>query len=73
MKQNQARGLYAAEIGIRVGHHASFDAKVTSAGLLSVGVLVSGILLSTGLIVMAARTPVGNDRALGDDRKEGEA
>ncbi len=46
----------AAEVSIRIGKRTTFDARMSSAGLLSVGVLVSGILLSSAVIVFAAGT-----------------
>lgn len=45
---------HAADVSIRIGTRVKFDASVTSAGLLSVGALVSGILLSTAVVVVAA-------------------
>lgn len=45
---------HAAEVSIRIGARTKFDARVTNAGLLSVGVLVSSILLSSAVIVLAA-------------------
>lgn len=44
----------AADVSIRIGTRVKFHASVTSAGLLSVGALVSGILLSTAVVVVAA-------------------
>ena len=44
----------AAKVSVRIGTHTTFDATITTAGLLSVGVLVSGILLSSAVIVLAA-------------------
>ncbi|RKE45762.1 hypothetical protein C8J41_104135 [Sphingomonas sp. PP-CC-3G-468] len=44
----------AAKVSIRIGKRTTFDASVTSAGLLSVGALVSSILLSSAVIVAAA-------------------
>ncbi len=44
----------AAKVSIRIGKRTTFDASVTTAGLLSVGALVSGILLSSAVIVVAA-------------------
>ena len=45
---------HAAEVSIRIGTRTKFDARVTNAGLLSVGVLVSSILLSSAVIVLAS-------------------
>ncbi len=62
---------HAAEVSIRIGARTTFDAAVTSAGLLSVGALVSGILLSTAVIVFAAGRNAGRHRPtprVGDDR-----
>ena len=44
----------AAKVSIRVGKRTTFDASVTTVGLLSVGALVSSILLSSAVIVAAA-------------------
>ncbi len=44
----------AAKVSIRIGKRTTFDASMTTAGLLSVGALVSGILLSSAVIVAAA-------------------
>ena len=45
-----------ARMSLRVGRLVDFqaDAEVTSAGLLSVAALVSGILLSTSVLVAAS-------------------
>jgi hypothetical protein len=45
----------AADVSLRIGKSIAFDARITSRGLLSVGALVSGILLSTAVIVVAAK------------------
>jgi hypothetical protein len=52
----------AAEASIRVGQSVALDAKITSAGLLSVAVLVTGILLSTAVIVLAATREKRDER-----------
>lgn len=44
----------AAKVSIRIGKRTTLDASMTTAGLLSVGALVSGILLSSAVIVAAA-------------------
>lgn len=44
----------AAKVSIRIGKRTTFDASVTTVGLLSVGALVSSILLSSAVIVAAA-------------------
>lgn len=44
-----------AEVSIRIGKGVSLDAAIDSRGLLAVGALVSGILLSTAVIVFAAK------------------
>jgi hypothetical protein len=44
----------AATVSIRIGERASFEAGITTTGLLAVGALVSGILLSSAVIVLAA-------------------
>jgi hypothetical protein len=46
---------HAADVSIRMGKGIAFDASITAAGLLSVGALVSGILLSSAVIVFAAK------------------
>jgi len=43
-----------AAVEVRLGRGVSVEARITSAGLLAVGALVSGILLSTAVIVSAA-------------------
>ena len=45
----------AATASIRIGRNVTLDAQITTRGLLSVGALVSGILLSSAIIVLAAR------------------
>lgn len=47
-------GGTAAEVSIRIGSRATFDASITTAGLLSIAALVSGAILSSALIVVAA-------------------
>jgi hypothetical protein len=44
----------AIAVSLRLGQSVTLDAKATSAGLLSVGALVSSILLSTAVIVFVA-------------------
>jgi hypothetical protein len=44
----------AAKVSLRIGKRTTFDASVTTIGLLSVGALVSSILLSSTVIVAAA-------------------
>ncbi|WP_093398878.1 hypothetical protein [Sphingomonas sp. OK281] len=44
----------AAKVSIRIGKRTTLDASMTTAGLLSVGALVSSILLSSAVIVAAA-------------------
>jgi hypothetical protein len=54
---------HAAELSIRLGAGVTIDARVTSAGLLSIGALVSGILLSTAVVVhVAGRKTTGRAR-----------
>lgn len=65
--RDEAHGPYAAEVAMRIGRHASFDARVTSAGLLSVGILVSGIVLSTAVVVNAARRNVTTQKGASGD------
>ena len=60
--RDEAHGLYAAEVVMRIGPHARFGARMTSAGLLSVGMLVSGILLATAVVVNAARRNVAAEK-----------
>ncbi len=59
LKRHGTGNRHAARVSIRIGDRATFDARVTTAGLLSVGALVSGILLSSAVIVLAAgsKTP----------------
>lgn len=45
----------AAEVSVRIGKGVAIEARVTAAGLLSVGALVSAILLSTAVIVRSKR------------------
>lgn len=58
VNRHEARGVYAAEVTIRLGRHAGLEGRVTSVGLLSVAILVSGILLSTAVIVGASKRSV---------------
>ena len=55
LPQHQIAPRDAASVSVRIGKSVELDARMTSAGLLSVGALVSGILLSTAVIVLAAR------------------
>lgn len=50
----ETRHVHAAKVSIKIGKRTTFDASVTTAGLLSVGALVSSILLSSAVIVAAA-------------------
>jgi hypothetical protein len=52
--QNETRQAPAAKVSIRIGKRTTFDASVTTVGLLSVGALVSSILLTSAVIVAAA-------------------
>ncbi len=52
--RNETRQAPAAKVSIRIGKRTTFDASVTTVGLLSVGALVSSILLSSAVIVAAA-------------------
>ena len=52
-ERNEARPVPAAKVSIRFGKRTTLDASMTTAGLLSVGALVSGILLSSAVIVVA--------------------
>lgn len=53
-RRAEPRAGHAAMVSIRIGERAAFDAGITSTGLLAVGALVSGILLSSAVIVLAA-------------------
>lgn len=53
-RKNDVANGHAADVSIRIGTRVTFDASVTSAGLLSIGALVTGILLSTAVVVVAA-------------------
>lgn len=55
LSQRQAPAHAAAAVSIRIGQKVEFDARITSAGLLSIAVLMSGILLGSAVIVAAAR------------------
>jgi hypothetical protein len=48
--------VHRAKAAIRVGRRAGLTAsvRITSGGILSIGALVSGILLSTAVLVRAA-------------------
>ena len=48
-----------AEVALRAGQAASLQAtaRATPAGLVAIGLLVSSILLSTAVLVWAARRP----------------
>jgi hypothetical protein len=48
-----------AQIALRIGERSSLtmEVKVTSTGVLAIGALVSAILLSSAVIVRAARPP----------------
>lgn len=50
----EPRADKAAAVSIRLGERATFEAGITTTGLLAVGALVSGILLSSAMIVLAA-------------------
>jgi hypothetical protein len=74
-KPRGARERAAAEFSIRIGKRAAMEASITNGGLLAVGALVSGVLLSTAVVVFVAgrrttkaaqaRLPApGNDPAL---------
>ncbi len=52
--RNETRQTPAAKVSIRIGKRTTSDASMITAGLLSVGALVSGILLSSAVIVVAA-------------------
>ncbi|RYE96737.1 MAG: hypothetical protein EOO77_40405 [Oxalobacteraceae bacterium] len=52
--RTETRQAPAAKVSIRIGKRTTFDASMTTAGLLSVGALVSSILLSSAVIVVAA-------------------
>jgi hypothetical protein len=56
---------HAAEVSVKIGKSVTFDAGISAAGLLSLGALVSGILLSSAVIVSAGKRrsdPVGRPR-----------
>ena len=59
LERNKVGNGNAAAVSIRIGKRTTFDASVTTTGLLSVGILVSSILLSTAVVVLAAgrKTP----------------
>lgn len=48
--------LQTGEVSLRLGRQAGLDVKLrlTSGGILSIGALVSGILLSTAVLVAVA-------------------
>lgn len=50
-------GVQHAQLAVRIGERTRVSAAVTvtSAGLLSIGAMVSSILLSTAMVVRAAR------------------
>jgi hypothetical protein len=52
-----AQDVQHAQFGLRIGERTnlSMEVRVTSTGLLAIGALVSGILLSSAVIVRAAR------------------
>jgi len=56
--ETPAPGRNHARLAIRIGKRSGVtaDVSVTPAGLLSIGALVSAILLSSAVIVRAART-----------------
>ncbi len=56
--------LQHARLAIRIGKRARLtaDVAVTDRGLLAIGALVSAILLSTAVVVHAARTGAGSIR-----------
>ncbi len=69
-ERNEARPAPAAKVSIRFGRRTTLDASMTTAGLLSVGALVSGILLSSAVIVAAAgRKAARHPLALPDHTK----
>lgn len=51
------RSTSGAHLTLEIGQALTLDARVTTSGLLSIGALVSGILLSSAVIVVAARQP----------------
>ena len=55
------RPIQHAALTLRAGRklRVKAEVRVTPAGLLSIGALVSAILLSSAAIVVAARTPRG--------------
>ncbi|WP_404710793.1 hypothetical protein [Sphingomonas sp. MMS24-J13] len=54
IRRTEPRLGKAATVSIRIGERATFDAGISSTGLLAVAALVSGILLSSAVIVLAA-------------------
>jgi len=70
--RTETRQAPAAKVSIRVGKRTTLDASMTTAGLLSVGALVSSILLSSAVIVAAAgRKSAKQPLALPDHTKTG--
>ncbi len=72
LDRTETRQAPAAKVSIRVGKRTTLDASMTTAGLLSVGALVSSILLSSAVIVAAAgRKSAKQPLALPDHTKTG--
>ncbi|USI73416.1 hypothetical protein [Sphingomonas morindae] len=64
----QDRARSGARLALRIGQSVGVEAAISSAALLALGALVSGILLSSAVIVRAARPgggPAGRDEGLG--------
>jgi hypothetical protein len=53
----EKRAMQSASVDLRLGEHAMLKAevRVTPGGLLAIGALVSGIILSVAPLVWAAR------------------
>jgi len=56
IEQPRSIDYHTAEIDVNAGKNVAFKAKaqITTSGLLAVAFVVSGILLSTSVVIMAA-------------------
>jgi len=56
IEQRRSTDYHTAEIDITAGKNVAFKAKaqITTSGLLAMAFLVSGILLSTSVVILAA-------------------
>lgn len=57
--EGQQRAPGGAQVSIRIGTAVEFEAHVSTIGLLAAGVLMSGILLGSATIVLAANRNKG--------------